>query len=79
MTPTHGGKRAKAGRPKGSGKGRQVKTSSISLTPEEWARLDAVRGELSRSRWVASKLKRLQNKPLKATQGKTWFYVVFFC
>ena len=57
MEPTHGGKRPHAGRPAGQGKGRTVKTSSISLTPTEWAKLDAIRGGLSRSRWVAGKIK----------------------
>ena len=53
-----GGKRKGAGRPKGSGKGRTVKTSSINLTPALWAKLDAIRGNLSRSAWISEKIKR---------------------
>jgi len=49
---THGGARKGAGRPKGSGKGRTVKTSSINLPPSVWEKLDAIRGEQSRSRWI---------------------------
>lgn len=52
MKTTHGGKRQGAGRPKGSGKGRTVKTSSINLQPKTWDKLDAIRGEQSRSKWI---------------------------
>ena len=52
MNKQHGGKRAGAGRPKGSGKGRTVKTSSINLPPAVWEKLDAIRGDLSRSKWI---------------------------
>jgi hypothetical protein len=53
-----GGKRKGAGRPKGSGTGRKVKSSSINLPPELWDRLDALRGELTRSAWIAAKIRR---------------------
>ena len=52
MKTTHGGKRQGAGRPKGSGKGRTVKTSSINLPPSVWEKLDELRGEQSRSKWI---------------------------
>jgi hypothetical protein len=51
-----GGKRKGAGRPLGSGKGRTVKTSSINLTPALWAKLDDLRGGISRSAWIAEKI-----------------------
>lgn len=53
----HGGKRAGAGRPKGSGKGRTVKTSSINLPPAVWNKLDAIRGDISRSKWITEIIK----------------------
>ena len=56
-----GGKRKGAGRPKGSGKGRTVKTSSINLTPALWAKLDELRGDKSRSEWIAEEIKLGQN------------------
>ncbi len=53
--PTRGGKREGSGR---KATGRKVVSSSINLLPEEWEKMDAVRGELSRSAWVSAKLKR---------------------
>jgi len=58
MKPTHGGARQGAGRKPGTGKGRTVKSSSISLAPATWAKLDAMRGKLTRSRWIAGKIER---------------------
>ena len=58
MKPTRGGARKGAGRPQGSGKGRTVKTSSINLPPELWAKLDALRGGQSRSAWIADRIRR---------------------
>jgi hypothetical protein len=52
----HGGQRVGAGRPKGSGKGRTVKKSSITLTPALWERLDVLRGQKTRSAWIAEKI-----------------------
>jgi len=57
-----GGKRKGAGRPKGSGKGRTVKTSSINLPPALWDKLDEVRGGKTRSAWIADKIKRARVK-----------------
>jgi len=57
MKPTRGGSRKGAGRKPGSGKGRTVTTSSINLAPELWDRLDALRGQLTRSAWIAAKIK----------------------
>lgn len=55
-----GGKRDGAGRPLGSGLGRTVITSSISLPPELWEKLDALRGDLSRSAFLAEKLRKMR-------------------
>jgi hypothetical protein len=61
--PTQGGARKGAGRPPGTGKGRTVTTSSINLPPALWARLDALRGDLTRSAWIAGKIKSARIKP----------------
>ena len=58
MKPTRGGKRKGAGRPKGSGTGRKVKSSSITLPTALWAKLDALRGVYTRSAWIADKIRR---------------------
>jgi hypothetical protein len=50
-----GGKREGAGRKPGAG--RVAVNSSITLTPELWDKLDALRGELTRSAWIAAKIK----------------------
>lgn len=69
---TRGGKRAGAGRPRGSGTGRKTKSSSISLTPEQWIKLDTLRETINRSKWigqqidVATDLKINQNHDSKA-------------
>jgi hypothetical protein len=55
--PTRGGKREGAGRKPGSGKGRTVTSSSITLLPELWDKLDELRGEATRSAWIAAKIK----------------------
>lgn len=52
-----GGKRKGAGRKPGSGKGRTVETCSISMPPELWEKADALRGEKSRSSWIAEKVR----------------------
>tara|TARA_R110001592_G_scaffold7356_1_gene41264 strand:- start:1765 stop:1944 length:180 start_codon:yes stop_codon:yes gene_type:complete len=57
MNEQHGGARKGAGRPKGSGKGRTVKTSSINLPPAVWDRLDALRGQDSRSKWITKMIR----------------------
>jgi hypothetical protein len=53
-----GGKRKGAGRPKGSGTGRKVKSSSITLLPALWDKLDAIKGDATRSAWIAAKIRR---------------------
>ena len=58
----HGGKRANSGRKKGTGKGRTVKSSSITLKPEQWAKLDAIRGKLNRSKWIAGKIDEMDSE-----------------
>ena len=55
--PKRGGARPGSGRKKGSGKGRVAKSSSITLIPELWAKLDAIRGGKTRSAWIAAKIK----------------------
>ena len=59
MNKQHGGARKGAGRPKGSGKGRTVKTSSINLPPAVWDKLDAIRGDISRSKWIAETIHKI--------------------
>jgi hypothetical protein len=55
---TAGGKRKGAGRKPGSGKGRTVQTASISMAPELWEKADNLRGEKSRSAWIAEKVRK---------------------
>ena len=58
--PTHGGARKGAGRPKGkksaNAKGRTAVTRSVSMQPESWQKLDRDRGDLSRGKYIESKL-----------------------
>jgi hypothetical protein len=54
--PTRGGAREGSGRPKGTGKGRKVITRSVSMPPEKWDRLDEMRGEQSRGKFIADRL-----------------------
>ncbi len=49
-----GGHRVGAGRKKGSGKGRTVLTKSITLTTEEWAQIEYLRGSTGRSEYIRS-------------------------
>jgi len=62
---SRGGKRPGAGR-----KPRKdaVVTSSISMRPEEWRKLDGLRGERSRSEWVRQKV---QEAKAGTTTGKS--------
>jgi hypothetical protein len=54
---TRGGKREGSGRKPGVGAGRTVTTSSINLPPELWDKLDTLRGDMTRSAWIAAKIK----------------------
>jgi len=63
MKPTRGGKRAGAGRKLGSGHGRTVISSSITLPPDLWAKLDRLRRDQSRSAFLAGKLRKMRAKP----------------
>lgn len=51
-----GGKRPGSGRKKGTGIGRKAITRSVSLLPETWERIDAMRGTKSRGKFVESLL-----------------------
>lgn len=53
MKPTRGGSREGAGR---KPTGRTVTTSSINLPPELWDKMDALRGNSTRSSWIAAKI-----------------------
>jgi len=55
-------KKRPVGRPKGSGKGRTVKTSSISLTDARWSKLDRIKGDKTRSGWIAGKIDSTKEK-----------------
>lgn len=54
---TRGGKREGSGRKPGVGTARKVTTSSINLPPELWDKLDSLRGDMTRSAWIAAKIK----------------------
>lgn len=49
-----GGKRIGAGRKKGSGHGRNAITKSITLSTEEWAQIECLRGMASNSEYIRS-------------------------
>jgi hypothetical protein len=59
-TTTHGGPRKGAGRPQGkksaNAKGRTAVTRSVSMLPESWAKLDRLRGTMSRGKFIESML-----------------------
>ena len=50
------------GRPKGSGKGRTVKTFSVSMTPARLTKLDRIKGDKTRSGWIAGKIDSTKEK-----------------
>jgi hypothetical protein len=54
MEMSRGGKRKGAGR---KPRPDAVVTASISLRPQDWQRLDQLRGEKSRSAWVRQKVR----------------------
>lgn len=60
MKPPHGGKRPNSGRKPGSGKGRIAISSSITLPPELWEKLDDLRGDDSRSAFLAGKIRKMR-------------------
>jgi len=51
-----GGKRAGAGRPKGSLRGRRAVMKSITMTEQQWELLDRQRGAMSRGKFIAKKI-----------------------
>jgi hypothetical protein len=51
-----GGKRAGAGRPKGTARGRRVIGKTITLPVEAWKKIDAERGTMSRGKFIEGKL-----------------------
>ena len=53
--PSHGGKRPNSGRKPGTGMGRKTVSRSVSLTPEQWDKIDRLSGG-NRSRWIAAKV-----------------------
>jgi len=58
MPMKRGGKRKGAGRKPGSGEGRKAITRSVSMEPETWDKLDAMRGATSRGQWIAEKVRK---------------------
>ena len=55
-TTTHGGKRKGAGRKAGTGKGRTRILKSVTMTQEEWDRLDDRRGVKTRGEYIAERI-----------------------
>jgi hypothetical protein len=58
MKKQSGGKRIGSGRKKGSGKGRQKISKSISASESFWQKIDLVRGEKSRSKYIVDELNK---------------------
>jgi hypothetical protein len=58
MKKQSGGKRIGSGRKKGSGKGRQKISKSISASESFWQKIDLVRGEKSRSKHIVDELNK---------------------
>jgi hypothetical protein len=59
---SHGGKRPGAGRPKGSGQGRQITSRTISMGKESWDLLERLRGTLPRGRLIEDLLVAAKSK-----------------
>jgi hypothetical protein len=57
---THGGRRKGAGRPRGrktkNPKGKIAVSRSVCMQPESWAKLDRLRGSMSRGKFIESLL-----------------------
>ena len=51
-----GGKRVGAGRKKGSGKGRNVESKSVTLTHEEWLQIQKIKGSAGLSEFFRAKI-----------------------
>jgi hypothetical protein len=58
----HGGKRAGAGRPKGTTRGINSEGRSVSLTLKQWEKVDRLRGVKGLSRFFSDVVARLTNK-----------------
>lgn len=58
MKKQSGGKRIGSGRKKGSGKGRQKISKSISASESFWQKIDSVRCEKSRSKHIVDELNK---------------------
>lgn len=69
MTARRGGRRAGAGRPRGTGTGRTVKPVQLHLSPEAIAAIDAYRGGMTRSQWVSRAVLGARTWPETVTVG----------
>ena len=58
MKPPHGGPRKDSGRKPGSGKGRVALSRTITLKGPLWTRLDQLRGDMTRSAWIAAQINK---------------------
>jgi hypothetical protein len=77
---THGGPRKGAGRPQGkksaNAKGRTAVTRSVSMQPESWAKLDRLRGTMSRGKFIESMLPDELKRRVKRNMDATPLQVV---
>ena len=64
--PTHGGKRPGAGRPKGSGEGREITCKTISMGKKSWYLLERLRGTKPRGRFIEGLLVAAKSKTKRA-------------
>ncbi len=62
MSERRGGKRPGAGRPKGSGKGRQYVGRTIQLREDQWAKLDRLAGDKGRNAFLREKVDNMKEK-----------------
>jgi hypothetical protein len=60
-TTTHGGPRKGAGRKTGSGKGRTYVSKTVAMSKESWAKLDLLRGTMSRGKFIEGMLPTIGN------------------
>jgi len=62
-TRTNPMKKRPVGRPPGSGKGRKMKSSSLSMLPEQWSKMDKLSGgKKHRSAWLRAKIDQHNEK-----------------